>query len=215
MYWVLFTGLVLIAGLTAISTLNFPGNYKMMVVLSGSMEPAIKTGSVVVVKPADSYQKGDIITFEDRETKTTSVTHRIVEVKEKDGNKFFVTKGDANDAPDSNEVSQDQIVGKTLFSIPYIGYPVNFTKTLEGLIVLVVIPATLIIYSEIINIKNEAVRLIVERKKRKLTALEKVQVAVGQEILEVENEIKEVGEEIEKAVKPVTKTKRKNAKKIA
>jgi signal peptidase len=215
LYWVLLLALFFVAGLTAVSALNIPGNYKMMVVLSGSMEPAIKTGSVVVVKPADSYNKGEVISFNDPRSGKTSVTHRIFEIKETEEGKAFVTKGDANDAPDMNEIKQGQIMGKTLFSLPYIGYPISFAKTQTGLIVMIIIPAVIIIYSELISIKNEAVRLIAERKKRKLTVLEKAEVVVGEEIMAVENEVKEIEEEVIEAIKPAKKTKKKNEKKTA
>ena len=46
-----------------VSALPIPGNYQFLVVRSGSMEPAIKQGAVVVVKPSNAYQIGDIITF--------------------------------------------------------------------------------------------------------------------------------------------------------
>jgi len=102
----------------------------------------------------------------------------------------YVTKGDANDAPDSQAVAEELVLGKTIFSIPLLGYPVSFAKTREGLIILIVIPATMIIYSEILNIKNEAKRLIQERKKRKLSTVEKAEMAVGKEVEKTQKGIK-------------------------
>jgi signal peptidase I len=178
--------LFLIAGLTAISALNIPGNYKLMVVMSGSMEPSIRTGSVVVVQPKTDYQKGDVITFRDVAGSRSTVTHRIFEAK--DGS--FLTKGDANNAPDSAEINKGQILGRVAFVIPFIGYPVSFAKTQRGLIILVVIPAVIIIYNELITIKNEAVRLVKERRTRKLNAKEEIEEKIGEEIITLEKGLK-------------------------
>jgi len=166
-YWLIIAVLILIAGLTAVSALNIPGNYKLLTVLSGSMEPAVKQGSIVVVKPADKYQKGDIITFENREDPRISTTHRILEVKEKEGRTIFITKGDANNAPDSEGVIKERVLGKVILTIPFLGYPVAFAKTQTGLILLVIVPAVIIIYSELLNIKNEMKKILTRTKKKK------------------------------------------------
>lgn len=152
-YWLVLAVLVLIAGVAVISTLNIPGNYKILAVHSGSMKPAVKIGSIVVIKPSKEYQKGDIISFTDPNDPKYSVTHRIFEIKEE--GTAFITKGDANDAPDAREVAKDSILGKVILTIPLLGYPVAFAKTFLGLVLLVIIPAILIIFSELRVIKNE------------------------------------------------------------
>lgn len=187
-YWLAIAVLVVIAAVTAISALDILGGIKLYAVQSGSMAPAIPAGTLVVSKPADDYQVGHVITFKaekDRLIKNPkyTTTHRVFEVKETIlGQTEYVTKGDANDTPDSKPVAEDLVLGKTIFSIPFLGYPISFAKTKEGLIILIVIPATMIIYSEILNVKNEAKRLIQERKKRKLSAVETAEVAVGKEV---------------------------------
>ena len=124
-YYILFTFLLITAGLTALSTLDIPGNYKIFVVQSGSMEPKIKTGSVVLIAPQDGYYKDDVITFL-REPDTSikdhdsTVTHRIVEVKNEEGVISYITKGDANNAPDNREVPKHSVLGKMLFAIPFV-----------------------------------------------------------------------------------------------
>lgn len=165
-YWLILVALVVIATFTTLSALKLPNSYKLMIVLSGSMEPKIHTGSVVFVKPSDNYFKGDIITFSDGQTETPT-THRIQEIQNKDGQNIYITKGDANSGVDTTETKKDQIIGKTLFSIPYIGYAVNFAKTQLGLIILIIIPAVIIIYSEFLSIKSEIVRLIKKKKDEK------------------------------------------------
>lgn len=90
------------------------------VVLSASMEPAIKTGSVAWINLNDKdVEVGDIVTFELDEG--IRVTHRIVNT---DG-EMFVTKGDNNETEDFVPVSKSQILGTYAFSIPGIGYVVQ------------------------------------------------------------------------------------------
>lgn len=140
--------------LVIISLFPITGNYKIMVVQSGSMEPTIKTGAVIVVKPADNYQIDDVITFAGKDEKKTT-THRIIGTEDIDEKKNFVTKGDANNAEDSSRVVQENIIGKVLFSIPYIGYAVVEAKKPMGFALLILIPTGIIITEEIRNIYKE------------------------------------------------------------
>src|SRR5688572_678033 len=70
------------------------------VVRSGSMEPAIDTGDVVVSRPVhpDQLGPGDVVTFRDPTRSAELVTHRVVEVSRQGDQYAFVTKGDANTA---------------------------------------------------------------------------------------------------------------------
>ncbi len=151
-YWFILAGLGLVAIFVGISGLNLPGGYKLFTVQSGSMQPAFKIGSLVVVKPAGEYVIGDVITFKNAPTPTT---HRIQNISEG----IYTTKGDANDAPDSEPARREQILGKVVLAVPYAGFPVAFAKSKEGFMLLIVIPATIIIYGEILNIKNEIKKL--------------------------------------------------------
>lgn len=95
------------------------------VVLSGSMEPTYHVGSLVYVRSVDyrSLTVGAPITYLLDED--TVVTHRIVEVIPDSENPEilrFATKGDANDTADGSTVHYKNIIGKPLFSIPYLGY---------------------------------------------------------------------------------------------
>ena len=126
-------------------------NYKLFVVMSGSMEPTIKTGSVVVIKPQNDYFKGDIVTFQNLTKSKTTVTHRIIEAS----GSAYITKGDANKTADTSELRKGQILGKEILAVPLIGYVINFAKTQVGLIILIVIPAVIIVYNELLNIKKE------------------------------------------------------------
>ena len=140
--------LILITVFFLFSQLNFFGNYKIFLVQSGSMSPTINTGDLVVVKPSLRYQKGDIITFLTKNN--FNITHRIVGIKE---NKIE-TKGDANQSSDQDYIDKDRILGKVFYIIPYFGYLVMFTKSLEGLIILIIIPSSMIVYHEFIQVKK-------------------------------------------------------------
>jgi len=188
LYGLVFAVLIIIAGLVAVSIFNIPGNYKLFVVQSGSMEPAVRKGALVVVKPQGDYQKGDIITVV--AGKKVTITHRIFGIEEAAGQTSYITKGDANNAPDGEKRPKSTVLGKTLFSIPFLGYPIAFAKTLYGLILLVLVPAVLIIISELFTIQNETKRLIQERKKRKLSLTEGVEEKIGEEMIAVEEKIK-------------------------
>lgn len=104
--------------------------HQSYIVLSGSMEPVIKTGALVFVNDTDTdnLQENDIITFQIGEN---IITHRIHEITE-DG---FITKGDANETVDYAPVSKKQIVGKYMLSIPYLGYFVSWLNSRVGRVV--------------------------------------------------------------------------------
>lgn len=160
-YYVFLGAIGLIAVLLVVSVLPITGNYKVFVVLSGSMQPEIKMGSVVMVKPHSTssgqadYKIGDIITFGEISKTKTPTTHRIVEMRAVEGKYLYTTKGDANNAPDQNEVNQDKVIGKVLFDIPYVGYAVAEARKPIGFTIIIVVPAVIIVYDEIKKIISE------------------------------------------------------------
>jgi signal peptidase len=100
-----------------------------LTVLSGSMQPSIDPGDVVVTKPfepmnATDLNVGDVITFLPYPNDPTLVTHRIVGKSfDKQGNISFVTQGDDNDSVDPwGPVLPKQIRGELLYVVPKIGY---------------------------------------------------------------------------------------------
>ncbi|MBQ4030927.1 MAG: signal peptidase I [Bacilli bacterium] len=102
------------------------------VVLSGSMEPTIKTGSLCFINKHTKYEKikeKDIIAF--KMSNGTLVTHRIISIAD-DG---FVTKGDNNDNQDGFS-KKDKYVGKNIFWIPKVGYVVKAFQTTKGKLIL-------------------------------------------------------------------------------
>jgi len=64
-------------------------------------------------------------------------------------------------------VTERQVLGKVLFSIPFVGRAIAFTKTQTGFMLLIVIPAVLLIYNEILNIKKEIGKMLKKKQKNK------------------------------------------------
>lgn len=130
--------------------------YQMKTVLSGSMEPEMKTGSIITIKATDAkqeFQKGDVITFKTDDD--VFVTHRIEQVK--DNGKQYITKGDANNAPDSEPVVPEDIVGTyTGFTIPYVGYVMNFASSKEGAALMLIIPGVCLLLFSIFHFDDLA-----------------------------------------------------------
>jgi signal peptidase I len=125
---------------------NFLG-YQLKTVLSGSMEPTFMTGSVIAVKPlanAVNLKKDDIITFKESEDKL--ITHRIIEVKKSGQQTLYVTKGDNNRSKDSNPVIAQNVVAKySGFTIPYVGYFLDYAKSKTGSALLLILPGLLLL----------------------------------------------------------------------
>lgn len=164
-YGFIFGGLLFVGALVVVSGLNIPGGYKLYTIQSGSMEPTLHTGSIVTVQPQADYQKGDIVTIRESPASNVTLTHRIVEVKTVDGRVQYVTRGDANNANDPEERPKTNVIGKEIATVPYLGYILSYTKTKNGLLFLIIIPCIILIYSELLSIKNEAVRMLRARKK--------------------------------------------------
>ncbi|HYF05827.1 MAG TPA: signal peptidase I [Patescibacteria group bacterium] len=167
--WVLFAAVAVLAILLIASTGKSTNKFSVKVVLSPSMEPNIKTGSVIITTPSKEYQIGDVITYS-RAGNKIPITHRIVDVSIENGTQYFKTKGDNNEDPDDAKVSKINIIGKVRWSIPYIGYGLNAVKNPIGFAVIIVVPATILIYGEVINIKKELERMAAERKKKKVAS---------------------------------------------
>ena len=123
------------------------------VVLTASMTPAISPGDVVIVaeQSPETISEGDIITF-NRGDENVPTTHRVIGVAETANGPEFETKGDANEDPDASTVSQDQLIGSVILTIPLIGYVTQFASSTIGFILLVVVPLGLLLATEIYSI---------------------------------------------------------------
>jgi signal peptidase I len=146
--------------------------FKRYVIESGSMEPAIKTGSVVYSKPApegDLYV-GDIITYDPPPDSGVNslVTHRIHSIQPgADHTRIFRTKGDANPKPDpwvfqlnSGEAAREEA------TVPYLGYVYLALGVPWVRKLLIVIPAILLIVITLVSLWRETGREVEEERRR-------------------------------------------------
>lgn len=143
---------------------------KMLVVQSGSMEPDILTGSLIVIFPADNYEIGDVITFTNGAYESNSVTHRIVDITEKDAEKIFTTKGDANNGEDRVPVREKDIMGKMRLNLPYLGYLVSLAKRPMVFFILIFAALGSVIYGEATKIK-EAIKIARNNNEQNIESL--------------------------------------------
>ena len=111
--------------------------YKPFIVLSGSMETKIHVGDMIITKMIDpsTLNIDDVIAFRDNENTVT--THRIIDMVEKDGVKYFVTKGDNNTSQDKNLVEYEDVEGIYVGRIPYVGTILNEIAKPANIIIIV------------------------------------------------------------------------------
>jgi signal peptidase I len=153
-----FAGGILVAELIVASVLMvglmvpLPGHVSFKIVQSGSMVPALPVGSVVTVVPQATYRVGDIITFGGDDGKRIPTTHRIESITREGGATRYVTKGDANEERDNGITAYDKVIGKVVYTVPRLGYMLDFARSRKGFTYTVVIPAGLIILDELLTI---------------------------------------------------------------
>lgn len=121
-------------------------NLRIFIDNTSSMLPTIKPGSVVIVQKTGTYKKGDIVTFK---SDPISTTHRIFKIINRDGKDFLITKGDNNNAFDNDQTPAENIIGKVILIIPYLGVLLTFLKTKLGLSLLIFLPSAIIILVEL------------------------------------------------------------------
>lgn len=107
------------------------GGYAFLEVVSGSMEPTIQTGDLIIINQKEKdYKEGNIVTFID--VNGSFVTHRIVGMT----SNGYLTKGDANKSVDPGYVRKEKIVGTYSFKINKFGYVV---KSIQSPITLILV----------------------------------------------------------------------------
>ena len=131
--------------------------FKSVAVLTDSMEPMISPFSLVIVSPESDIKIGDVILYEvELSKKKYKVLHRVIDIKEKKGQIVYITKGDNRRYADAWYVNRENIIGKLLFSLPYLGYVSYYGAHLLSLIYPLV--STYLFYRLLLRvwIKNEA-----------------------------------------------------------
>ena len=128
-------------------------DYDLYIVRSGSMEPAINVGDMVLAGPVGTggIKPGVIISYE---AGKNLITHRVLSI---DGN-TLITKGDANKEQDPNPVRLSQVQSRYIFRIPYVGYVAGFLRTRPGWLLSIVLPSIVLVGFIVKDIIKEASR---------------------------------------------------------
>ena len=132
--------------------------FKSFTVMSGSMEPAIGTGAVVVERPIAPREArvGDVVTFKDPEGGERLITHRVKSVRVRGGTARFVTKGDANNTVERWSVPAEGSIGRVAYDVPKVGYLMVYAGGPHGRILLIVLPALMLAAYELVRIWRPA-----------------------------------------------------------
>jgi len=142
--------------LAGLAFLYFAPDYNLFLVRSGSMEPAIHVGDLIITGPVDGplsseVAPGTVITYEHN---NETVTHRIDSI---DG-ASITTRGDAVEDLDPWTVEMSDIRGVYMFKIPYVGYVTSFVQTKTGWFVAILLPAMALVLWLVKDIVKEALK---------------------------------------------------------
>lgn len=125
--------------------------------MAGSESDSLQTGTAILVQQTNAadLKKGDIITFTEGTSSGGELlvnTHRIVDVSQASGSPVFKTKGDNIEEADKEQVAADNVVGKVVLIMPWLGHFFSFLQTPLGIIVAISIPLAIILLGEIIHL---------------------------------------------------------------
>ena len=140
--------------------------FSVLQVTSGSMEPEIPVGGIVIVRKVkpDSLKVGDVISFYSNDVDISGKvnTHRIIEIKQSEsGEKIFRTKGDANEYADTAAVFEIDLVGKMIMNLGSVGGSVfDVLRNPTIILIFIVLPLIFITLGEAVNLA----KLIAEYK---------------------------------------------------
>jgi len=132
--------------------------YPLLAVASGSMIPTLNIGDLIVVQGGldvddiiAEYETGDIVVFHKPSNPDELIVHRAVEKT----NDELRTKGDNNAHPDYWKVTDDELVGKVVGNIPYLGHVPLFVHTPTGIMIILLVIVVLILLEFVIPIARE------------------------------------------------------------
>ncbi len=114
---------------------------KTYVIISGSMEPNIEIGDIVVVKAEENLDIGDVISYRKGQS---VITHRITQInKNENGEIEYKTRGDNNNVEDEESIKPSNIEGKVIKIVPKLG---NVTLILQNKVIIIFIFIIFYIY---------------------------------------------------------------------
>jgi signal peptidase len=134
-----------------------------VIVLTGSMEPALMTGGLAFMKPLPAaadptafVRVGDIITFRQEKNPKDQTSHRVTGIIESAEGRRFTTKGDNSPLPDTFETPATSVVGTIVYHVPYLGWIADSMKRPRSFLLFGSIPVAVIVIAEARNIWREA-----------------------------------------------------------
>lgn len=147
------------------------GSFRMFTVVTGSMVPVYNVNDVIIAKEEEpsKIKKGDDLVYlgEVGDFKDKIVTHRVISIKQKDGDYYFQTKGVANNTSDP-VISSDQVYGKIVYKAVILSFLSGILNNSYGLYFLLFVPIAFLIFLEILDrIKDKEEELENEEKESK------------------------------------------------
>ena len=161
--WILAPSYILAVSLLVLLIAATALGWRIGGVASGSMEPNLGVGELVVTRPLDPnvIKSGDVIAFKSPNDPDTIITHRVIGIVDKGDGISFQTKGDANRSPDQFLVPAESLEGGITFCVPYVGYLASFAQTLSGFatfvgIMLITLVGIVILRGAVSRMRREA-----------------------------------------------------------
>ena len=138
--------------------------FRQYVVATGSMEPEYNIGDLIVIRETtkEEIKIGDVINYIS-ETGIDTITHRVVDIIQKDGQTYYKTKGDNNNSVDPELVNYSQVKGILVFKISKLGTVI--TKMFTGTGITILFAVIILSY---IRDKNKEEKIISRENARKL-----------------------------------------------
>lgn len=137
-----------------VAALTLHANPPVLAIQSQAMQPAINSGDLVLIKAVDisTLRPGDVLAI--RLTKPeqikyslpSEIVRRIVKITPEHPGEIFVTKGDSNPSDDPFTTTQFAVAGKVIATIPYLGFPILFFSSKQGIIFLIASAIILLVY---------------------------------------------------------------------
>lgn len=145
-------------GAVAISA--WTGGWRVERIESNSMRPVVSRGDGVLVRPVSSsaVDVGDVIVFANPADRRIRVLHRVGAVIQQNGQRFFQTKGDANDTPDHSYVPAADVQGRLVIGLPHLGSVIGLLQPPAGIVLLVLLPLVLQGVGAVRRARREVVR---------------------------------------------------------
>ncbi|NLI74123.1 MAG: signal peptidase I [Euryarchaeota archaeon] len=138
--------LVVLIIIVAIIIISSFAGYRYDTIRSGSMAPEIEAGDLLISVPIEpeNIEIGDKILYRSQEG--VIVCHRVINIDH--ASRYIETKGDANPTPDTDKIPFSSVVGKSIVSIPYLGYVVAFLGSIYGIASVAAVLVTIYLLKE-------------------------------------------------------------------